>query len=1059
MKKGLIAALFAAALAVVACYNDDDIQKKVNDLDKRVSTLEYQVRELNEKTLPGIQATVAAIQDGVLVTSVTKTSEGYVILFSDGTTATLKDGEKGEKGDKGDQGDKGDKGDQGDKGDKGDQGDKGDEPAVGVTIIDGEYYWTINGEVLKDANGNPMKVYAQLPLFRINEGKWEMSTDNGQTWKEVESINPPTGSTISIVDGETSVTFYINGQAHVIQKELPFSIKFEISDRQNIGIPQGETFMFEYTLPGSQEGDEIEVGILNVMGTWEAKVLSLPTATASGYISVKNVDNTPCSVFVYAANGKGKTDIKSLVFEEGSLTAAVDVKKAEAAGGNFVLTVTTNMEYEVYIPSTAKWLTIDETKATRTEVIKLIAAANTTGAYRTAQVDVILQNGDTKEFVVYQEPCDTVATEIASIANLEAGTAVALRSEVVVASAAEGYVISDGKANLYIAGKTAAVGDVVDVTGTVTEDGFVAATSEVKSSNHELPAETRFYYYGYAQRYNCIFTAVNGTLAINDGKYSIVNMYGDVYALTTPASTEGLVAGQKASAKGYVIGFAEGDENDTYTVLPSDLKCAAWTESGEITHTVDGSKDNFVWTGAKEYCMYGLYYKSSLGEKTKDEFTYSVAYSNADDYQYDYLYSYGAYYTPEKLASMLLYVKDEVCGDEFDPGEYIVVAFGVDAYGRLDGTYGYTEFTVEAPSNVTIEVAVSDITHNSANAKFTPSSDSVYYLYSIESPGWVDQFETTADLAAADLNYWKSKYGETYSNYGFDSIEDLILTGLCKKGEYTYAADGLNPESKYYAYAFALDSQLNVISDVAITSFNTQAKPESNLQFYGTAIWHDVFVSTIFNMDGKNIDLDCDVYTDSNAPGKYYFDSPYWYDNIASWFDLEPENMKQYTANYKEVMLEIDCSDPTKVICPLQSLGVMMSSSYGIVSGGFSGGYTVDNYGVFDDATKTITFAADGSRKVLWSMTAYSNGGTKASTLANDFTVVITPGGSSIKPASVVPTSVKNGKSNRSSIALDAKVRPAEVPAVASSTKASQTSSNKSLSLRSSVSKAARTIE
>lgn len=192
-------------------------------------------------------------------------------------------------------------------------------------------------------------------------------------------------------------------------------------------------------------------------------------------------------------------------------------------------------------------------------------------------------------------------------------------------------------------------------------------------------------------------------------------------------------------------------------------------------------------------------------------------------------------------------------------------------------------------------------------------------------------------------------------------------------------------------------------------------------------------------MDGSNIDLDCDVYVDSNKPGVYYFDSPYWYDNIAEWFDDTPEGMKQYTGNYKEVMLEVDCSDPTKVKMPIQELGCSLSSTYGWISGGFGYGYTKDSYGTYAD--NVITFDAN-ERTVFWKMAKYQNGGTYGSTMTEDFVITITPGGSSIKPASVKTSSIKAAKSNRSALAVNAKakVNSSVVAPVKSSKKSSKTS-------------------
>lgn len=274
-------------------------------------------------------------------------------------------------------------------------------------------------------------------------------------------------------------------------------------------------------------------------------------------------------------------------------------------------------------------------------------------------------------------------------------------------------------------------------------------------------------------------------------------------------------------------------------------------------------------------------------------------------------------------------------------------------------------------------------------------------MLSIESAGYFNKFETAQELADADIEYFKDLYGSTYAKYGFDSVEDLIYNGVCKPGDREMDADYIEPSSSYVAYAFALNENLELISDVFALSFTSPAKPTTGLEFYGTAIWHDVFVDSWFGLtkEGYNVDLDCDVYVDSAKPGIFYFDSPYWYDNIAGWFDDTPEGMKEYTGNYKEATIEINCSNPNAVSMPRQEFGVSMNpDNYGWFSGGSTG-----SDGTYKD--NVITFVGD---KLVKSMSKYNKGGwyyvsnpTAEEADKLIFTVTITPGGSPIKPASV----------------------------------------------------------
>lgn len=290
-----------------------------------------------------------------------------------------------------------------------------------------------------------------------------------------------------------------------------------------------------------------------------------------------------------------------------------------------------------------------------------------------------------------------------------------------------------------------------------------------------------------------------------------------------------------------------------------------------------------------------------------------------------------------------------------------------------------------------LEINVTDITPDSAVVTFVPSTNLVYYLPQVEST-WFEMYEDRAELAQADLDYFRSQYGSYASLLGYNSFEEFFFDYFAENAEYEMEMTKLDPETTYHAYAFAVNSDYTVGSEVFVKDFTTPAR---SMDFYGTAVWHDVFVSSIFDMDGENLDMPCDVYTDPYTPGVLYFDSPYNYANIASWFETTPENMKQYNGNWKRTMLAVDCSDPSKVKMAIQDLGVVMSSSYGWVSGGFGYGYTgADSYGVYAD--NTITFSA--GRTVLWQMSKYQSGKTYSRTLEDNFTITITPGGQSVAP-------------------------------------------------------------
>jgi hypothetical protein len=76
-----------------------------------------------------LQKIVEALQDNLSISKVEQISDGYIIHFSDGSTATIKNGKNSE-----------------------------DAPIIGVKKdTDGIYYWTLDGEWLTDEKGNKVK--------------------------------------------------------------------------------------------------------------------------------------------------------------------------------------------------------------------------------------------------------------------------------------------------------------------------------------------------------------------------------------------------------------------------------------------------------------------------------------------------------------------------------------------------------------------------------------------------------------------------------------------------------------------------------------------------------------------------------------------------------------------------------------------------------------------------------------------------------------------------------------------------------------------------------------
>ena len=262
MKKNLVFILFLPLVLLFSCTSLDDVNERLDEHEKRLNALETLVTNANT-TISNLQKLVDAQGNKVSVVSYEMLADGsgYVLKMSDGTDITLKNGSDG------------------------------DSPSVGVKEVDGILYWTINGEVMRDADGNPVKAEGedgatgQTPKIRVNtDGEWEVSLDGGKTWQAVLDENGDPVSAIGsgaqidleITEDENSITIIYDGETFVIPKGdggnepepekeyLVFnsatsnSYSFTVNSTSETGFyfSSGEYAALSYILPGFDETDQ-----------------------------------------------------------------------------------------------------------------------------------------------------------------------------------------------------------------------------------------------------------------------------------------------------------------------------------------------------------------------------------------------------------------------------------------------------------------------------------------------------------------------------------------------------------------------------------------------------------------------------------------------------------------------------------------------------------------------------------------------------------------------------------------------------------------------------------
>lgn len=217
----MLLAVAIVGISMTGCYDNHELWEEMEQIKDRVETLEQAVIKTNEDIV-ALQTIVNALQKSVYVTSVEQSYEGYVIKFSDGTSATITNGKDGANGT--------------------------NAPIISVKQdADGNYYWTMDGEWLMvdgervrangidGANGEDGSdgEDAVAPQLRINDTtkEWEISTDGGQNWTS-------TGVVAEGKDGENCA----NGSNGATGDSLFESVDTSNPDYVTVTLANGTTF-------------------------------------------------------------------------------------------------------------------------------------------------------------------------------------------------------------------------------------------------------------------------------------------------------------------------------------------------------------------------------------------------------------------------------------------------------------------------------------------------------------------------------------------------------------------------------------------------------------------------------------------------------------------------------------------------------------------------------------------------------------------------------------------------------------------------------------------------
>ena len=390
-----LAVAIAAMMTFTGCYDDTDLVNRMDQAEADIAELQQLVKDINTN-ISSLVTVVDALKNSDQITSVTPLSDGsgYTITFSKSGTITIYNGKNGVDGTNGTNGA------------NGENGADGHTPVISVKLDqDGQYYWTVDGEYLTDAEGKkiPTTAHIATPQIRINEGNFEISYNEGLTWEIIGNAGASDDVVFKqVIDGPASVLFVLSDGTQI---EIPKTQQFVINvTSTDVVASAGQQVFVDFTVSGADENT-----VVDAFGTkgYEASVMMTNASRGSLTITVPD-PMTDGKVYLMAVKSDGSTAARIFSCEEGvfSVDETAFAAKVPAAGGNIEVPVRTNVSgYMVMVDPGNQWIKHVETKAVKTETLVFSVEANTSTEERSGKVIIMppMGMGMPADYVIVQE--------------------------------------------------------------------------------------------------------------------------------------------------------------------------------------------------------------------------------------------------------------------------------------------------------------------------------------------------------------------------------------------------------------------------------------------------------------------------------------------------------------------------------------------------------------------------------------------------------------------------------------------------------------------------------
>ena len=410
MKRLFTYLLLISVLGISSCaYDDTSLWEKVNNHENRIAELEQLCKQMNSN-ISAMQTLLNAMEENNYITSVTPVVEdgetvGYPISFTKSEPITIYHGKNGTVG------------------------IDGISSVIGVKEhTDGTYYWTLNGEWLRDAEGKMIAaegVDGITPIFKIENDYWHISYENGATWTELGKAKGEDGVNYceffeKIEEDENYVYFtLIDGSSFQVLKDKAFALTLDV-DR--ISYTAGTTYNVGFSVTGATDLTTMEVIPSNNLRAYISNY-KVEDGVATGYVTVE----MPKAILEYAtvavivSDGRSKVLMKAIHFDysDGAIEEGIiyitngDAFNFPKEGGEIEVNLQTNISYRVELEErTAEWLSVGNTRSTLREESLMLYAGENTGEFRHGFVYLVdISNNHIVEIIYVSQNSDEVYYE------------------------------------------------------------------------------------------------------------------------------------------------------------------------------------------------------------------------------------------------------------------------------------------------------------------------------------------------------------------------------------------------------------------------------------------------------------------------------------------------------------------------------------------------------------------------------------------------------------------------------------------------------------------------